>query len=411
MDKIILHCDLNNFYASVEQRLNPDLRGQPIAVCGDPRLRHGIVLAKSEVAKKFGVSTGDTIWQAQNKCPNLIVVPPHYDKYVEFSNEIFSIYTSFTDRVESFGMDECWLDVTGSTTLFGNGEEIAYKIKETVKKQTGLTISVGVSFSKVMSKLGSDMKKPDAITVLSRENFKQKCYDLPVEAMIFVGRQTKKRLNTFGIYTIGQLANLNPKILVDNFGIVGLNLFNNANGCAEEEDVLHYYDSIKPKSVSNGTTTHRDIENIEEAKTVIYSLSEMVATRLRKHNLEANGVSLTIKYPQLSSISRHLALQNPTKCATNIGKIAISLLEEMHSFDSPLRAITVGAINLSESGISQMCFFDSFDEEKNAVLEKSIDEIRKKYGYHSIKRGITMQSDILKDNLHEEDGFTPFKKN
>lgn len=409
MEKIILHADLNNFYASVEQYLNPELRNLAVAVCGDPKQRHGIVLAKSELAKKFGVKTGDTLWQAQNKCKDIIFVPPQFDEYVKFSNRIFDLYTTFTDRVESFGMDECWLDVTNSTSLFGNGKEIADKIREKVKNELGLTVSVGVSFTKVFAKLGSDMKKPDATTVITKENFKTKVWPLPADDMIFVGRKTIRKLNNFGVFTIGDLANAPEKVMLNNFGIVGKILKDNANGISNEEVKL-YYDKAVPKSVSNGTTTFRDIMNLEEAKVVIFALSELVATRLRKHGLCATGISLGIKNTFLSSTSRHTILPFSTQSASTLGKQAIELLKEMHNFQEPLRAITVGAIRLEPATAYQMTFEEGYDDEKMLDLENSIDSIRNKYGYHSIKRGITMQTDLLQKNLHEEDEFEPFKR-
>ena len=407
MDKVILHCDLNNFYASVEEILHPELRGHPFAVCGDPKRRHGIVLAKNQLAKKMNVKTGDTLWEAKAKCPGMLFVAPTFETYVKYSNIVFSIYTEFTDRVESFGMDECWLDVTSSNQLFGSGEEIADKIRQTVKDRTGLTISVGVSFTKVLAKLGSDMKKPDATTVLSRNCFREKCYHLPVSDIIMVGRRTAARLDMLRINTIGDLANANVKMLENNFGIVGKHLWNSANGI-ETEEVQQYQYKRVPKSISNGTTPPRDMKNESDARVVIYALSEMVAMRLRKHNMVANGVSLGIRYTTLNSISRQTTIL-ATSNAEDIAKVAITLLNSMHSFDEPLRSLTVGTFKLEDNSLRQGSFFDNVDERKEN-LDKSIDKIRQKYGYHSIKRGITMQTDLLKTDLHEEDEFQPFKR-
>ena len=221
MPKHVLHCDLNNFYASVAVLLDPSLAGKPVAVCGDPKKRHGIVLAKSMPAKLKGVQTGEAIWQAQKKCPDLVLVAPQYDKYVYYSKKVREIYARYTDRIESFGIDECWLDVTGSTRLFGSPEKIAYEIKEAVKNEIGLTISVGVSFTKVFAKLGSDMKKPDAVTVISPENFKEKIWKLPASEMLYVGRRVAEKLALLNIHTIGELANADRSLLRAHFGIVG----------------------------------------------------------------------------------------------------------------------------------------------------------------------------------------------
>lgn len=404
MDKVILHCDLNNFYASVEQILHPELVGHPIAVSGNPEHRHGIVLAKNQLAKKMNVATGDTLWQAKAKCPDIIFVPPTFGKYVEYSKKVFAIYTEFTDRVERYGIDECWLDVTASTQLFGSGKEIADKIRELVKDRTGLTISVGVSFTKVLAKLGSDMKKPDATTVLTRDCFREKCYHLPASNLIMVGKRTTERLSMLRVYTIGDLARASVKMLENNFGVVGKNLWNYANGVEKEEVNMADYHHV-PKSVSNGTTTPRDIKNEDDAKVVIYALSEHVAMRLRKLNLSANGISLSIRGTDLKWSSRQTTVSN-TSNADDIAKIAISLLNTLHDFSHPLRSITVGTFNLEDGSLKQISLLD-FENDRKAELDKSIDKIRQKYGYHSIKRGIVMDTDLIND-MHEEDGFKPF---
>ncbi|MEG2454505.1 MAG: DNA polymerase IV, partial [Clostridia bacterium] len=288
MDRVILHCDMNNFYASVECVLNPELQGKPVAVCGDPKKRHGIVLAKSQSAKKFGVKTGDAVWQAIKKCPNLIVVAPHHEEYVRYSEIVFKIYTTITDRVESFGIDECWLDVTESIKMFGSGEKIADMLRERVKKETGLTISVGVSFTKIFAKLGSDYKKPDATTVITRENYKQLVWPLPILELLMIGKSSAERLKKLNINTIGDLAKTDRTLLNRHFGIVADKMIDNASGI-EREEVKLYYDNHIPKSVGHGTTTSKDITNVDSAKVVIYALSEMVATRLRKYGLLAGG--------------------------------------------------------------------------------------------------------------------------
>lgn len=230
MDRVILHCDLNNFYASVETILHPEYKGKPIAVCGDPKKRHGIVLAKSQPAKIMGVKTGDTVWQAQQKCPDITIVPPTFREYVKYSDIVFKIYTEYTDRVEHFGMDECWLDVTGSVGLFGDGKKIADTIRKRVYDETGLTISVGVSWTKSFAKLGSDLKKPDATTVISRENYKTVVWNLPVGEMIYIGRSSVSRLKKLNINTLGELANADRALLKQHFGIVGDKLIDAASG-------------------------------------------------------------------------------------------------------------------------------------------------------------------------------------
>lgn len=403
--KTILHCDLNNFYASVEQKLHPEYDGMPLAVCGNPESRHGIVLAKNQLAKKAGVQTGETLWLAKQKCPNIVFVSPHFDEYVKFSKQVFDIYTQFTDRVESFGIDECWLDVTGSERLFGTGEQIANTLREEVKKQTGLTISVGVSFTKTLAKLGSDLKKPDATTVLDEEHYMSIIGDMSPSELIMVGRHTSEKLEKMNIRTIRQLANADRETLRYKFGVIADTLINSAQGI-ETEEVKKYYDVRMPKSVSNGTTTPRDIQNMDEAKIVIYALSEMVALRLRQYNLIASGVSLSIKNPQLEWVSKQVPLSPASASSSIIAKTAIDLLGRMHNFTAPLRAITVGAIRLSDKNNLQLSLFDE-NNEKFDKLEESIDKIRDKYGYSSVKRGLLIDNDLT-GNLHEDDDFRPF---
>lgn len=403
--KTILHCDLNNFYASVEQKLHPEYDGMPLAVCGNPEARHGIVLAKNQLAKKAGVKTGETLWSAKQKCPDIVFVPPHFDEYVKFSKQVFEIYTSFTDRVESFGIDECWLDVTGCERLFGNGKQIADTLRQKVKEQTGLTISVGVSFTKTLAKLGSDLKKPDATTVLDKENYMSVIGDMSPSELIMIGRHTSEKLDKMNIRTIRQLADADRETLRYKFGVIADNMINAAQG-VETEEVKRYYDVRIPKSVSNGTTTPRDIKNLDEAKIVVYALSEMVALRLRQYNLVASGVGLSIKNPQLQWTSKQIPLTPASATSSAIAQKAIELLKQMHQFGTPLRAITVAAIRLSDKNCLQLSLFDE-SENKNDKLEQSLDKIRTKYGYRAVQRGLLVGNDLT-GNLHEEDDFRPF---
>ena len=407
MEKTILHCDLNNFYASVEQKLHPEFDGLPLAVSGNPKVRHGIILAKNQIAKMDGVKTGDAIWQAKQKSPNIVLIPPHFDLYVQHSKQIFEIYTRFTDKVERFGIDECWLDVTGCDKLFGNGKEIADTIRETVKKELGLTISVGVSFTKILAKLGSDLKKPDATTVLEKDKYMEIVGNLPASELIMIGKRTAIKLQKLNIHTIKDLANSDYDMLRQYFGIVGDKMINSARGI-EMEEVKKYYDLHIPKSVSNGTTTPRNIENLEDAKIVIYALSELIAVRLRQFNLIANGIGLYIKNTLLESESFHKKLPYSTSNASDIAGTAISLLENVHNFSEPLRAITIAAIRLENKDNLQFSLFDS-EKEKEEALENTVDKIRTKYGYQSLKRGILLKNDLAV-NLHEEDEFKPFQK-
>lgn len=406
--RTILHCDLNNFYASVELLSRPEFVGLPIAVAGDPEKRHGIVLAKNNEAKACGVATGDTLWQAQGKCPNITFFPPNFREYVKYSAIARSIYKRYTDKVEPFGMDECWLDVTSTLGLFGDGVKIANEIRETVNRETGLTISVGVSFTKVFAKLGSDMKKPDAVTVITKENFRDKIWALPAADMLGVGRKTSKKLELFGVRTIGELACADEHALSIVFGKLARDMISHANGTDREEVLSCVDNSPLPKSVGNGTTTARDITDLDTAKTVIYALSENVATRLRKYGLQASGVSLAIRYATLNGISRQMALPRPTSNAIDLAEGAIKLLLANHSFPNPLRAITVTAFRLDECGVGQIGLFDD-EQDKQARLERAVDNLRTRYGYSTMTRGVVFKNDILDhSNLHEDDDFKPF---
>ena len=410
MDRVILHCDLNNFYASVEQKAHPEYDGMPLAVCGNPEVRHGIVLAKNMLAKAAGVQTGEAIWISRKKCPGIVFVPPHYDEYVRYSKEVFDIYTEFTDRVESFGLDECWLDVTGSLRLFGcDGKALADRIRETVKERTGLTISVGVSFTKVLAKLGSDLKKPDATVLLPRESYMDIIGDMSPSELIMIGKSTSAKLDKLGIRTIRALAAADRDMLRDHFGIIADRMSDAARG-VEKEEVRLYNDRRAPKSVSHGTTTPRDMTTEEDVRIVVYALAELVAMRLRRYGFSAEGVGITVREAAtLSHKSAQCTLPSPTSNAATIAENALALLPKLHTFPSPLRAVSVAATKLSDGSVTQLSLFDSERDEREEKLEKSIDDIRGKYGYKAVKRGLMLKNDLA-NNLHEDDDFLPFKR-
>lgn len=390
----ILHCDLNNFFASVEILLNPELADKFVAVTGDPSSRRGIVLAKNTAAKLRGVKTGEPIWQAKQKCPQLVCVKPHFEYYVHFSNRVRAIYEEYTDLVESFGMDECWLDVTHSK-LFGTPLEIAEKIRREVREKTGLTISVGISFNKTFAKLGSDLKKPDATTVISKENFQEIVWQLDVSEMLFVGARTKQLLNEMGIYTLGQLANADSQALKLRLGAAGESLKNCASGL--DCDPVKSADSKREvKSIGNGTTTLRDMTTYDDAGKVISLLSEMVAARLRDGGFLGGEVHLDVRRNDLSHKTAQMPM-HPSCSAIDISAVACRLLFKVWNCktDKPLRSLTVTATKLVafSQGV-QASLFDS-REEKRQQLECSLDIIRKKFGFNSILRGSSLQSGLV----------------
>ena len=386
MDRVILHCDLNNFFASVETLSHPEFKTVPMAVAGSSEDRRGIILAKNELAKKFGVQTAEPIWQAKRKCPDLVLAKPHHHKYSEYSKKVYEIYMRYTDQVEPFGIDEAWLDVTGSQKLFGNGIKIAEDIKETVKKETGLTISVGVSFNKVFAKLGSDYKKPDAITEITRENFKNIVYPLPVSALLFVGKSTHKKLAEYDIKTIGDIASSGKELLRGILGLRGSELYDYATG-ADTSPVIRCDQWEKPKSIGRGLTFKRNLTSLDEAKTAIVPLAEDVAQRLRAHNMWCNCVSISIKDDALKTISRQCNIEPSTNLGRIISNTAISLLEKNWDFKIPIRMLTVTAMNLSADykGV-QLSLFDNIDTpetentQKLERLETSLDNLKKRFG-------------------------------
>ena len=388
MNENILHCDANNFYASVEMAKNPSLVGKNLAVCGDPEKRHGIILAKSEGAKRLGVKTGQTIREATRLCPDLLLIPPDFPSYVKYSKALFSLYTSYTDRVESFGLDECWLDVSGSHSLFGSSEEIASSLRRRAKEELGLTISVGISFTKVFAKLGSDYKKPDAQTLISRENYKEIAWPLPVEDILMVGEGARTFFKSVGILTIGDLAQANSDLLCAKLGKMGVTLRDWANG-EEDSPVKYYYETRKPESIGNGSTAEKDLLTRDEIIGLITTQSERVATRLRQHKMLAGGVHLSLKSNTMTTRGKQIRIEIPTGSATDIKNHATKLLDALWKEGSslPIRAVTVTAIYLIESGeYVPTTLFETGKEDKHTRLERSIDLIRDKYGFGVIRR-------------------------
>lgn len=407
-DRLILHSDLNNFYASVECVTHPEWREIPLAVAGNPEKRHGVILAKNELAKSKGIKTGDVIWQAKQKEPALLCVPPHFSLYMQYSKQVFDIYTRFTSQVEPFGPDECWLDVTASTKLFGTGSQIADKIRETVKAETGLTCSVGVSFNKVFAKMASDLRKPDATTVVTRVNFRSVLWQLPVGDMLMVGKKTAQKLNKLNIFTVGDLANADRGMLRSHFGIVGERLHDNACGM-DGEPVREYWGSREEKSIGHGMTATHDLGTYAEAEALITYLCDKVAYRMRKAGVRGKGVSLGLRSFELHHLSRQKLLPVETCASADIREAAFELLHESWQENIPLRTITVAVFALSHDGAVQMSLFDSRKTERAESLEKAIDELRKKYGEDIVYRAGIPGADFIYDKNDDED-FLPFKR-
>lgn len=393
---------MNNFFATVECRGREDLVGKPVAVGGDSEARHGIVLAKNYEAKSYGIRTGESILEARRKCPKLVILPPHYEEYVKVSKAARKIYSDYTDRIESFGIDECWLDVTDSEYLFGNGARIADEIRERVKRELDVTVSVGVSFNKVFAKLGSDFKKPDATTVISRGNFKTLVWSLPAEELLFVGRSTKSRLGMLGIFTIGDLANADGDLLVRCLGKNGLMLQNFALG-RDSAPVLQKDTFYTVKSVGNSTTTPRDLNTLREAEIVFAVLCESVAVRLRAEGKKCRTVQISVRGSDLSWYSRQCKVE-PTFSEREIYNAALKLYIK-ESNGRTVRSLGVCGADLCSEHDEQISIFDgeTVGRARLEVLEKTTDSIRARFGKYAIRRGLMLEDRLLSGFCPHED--------
>ncbi len=391
-ERVILHCDLNSFFASVELLDKPTLRDVPVAVCGDPKSRHGIILAKNEPAKKMGVKTAETLWQARKKCPALVLLPPHHRLYEEYSRRVNEIYDRFTDLVEPFGIDESWLDVTGSLHLFGgDGKALADRIRAAIREETGLTVSVGVSFNKVFAKLGSDMKKPDATTVIPAEGWQSMVWPLPLGDMLFAGRTATETLRKYGVETVGQLAACDPALPEQLLGKMGLQLWQYANGM-DKSPVKPRHAAEPVKSVGNGTTFPQNLVRWEQLRAGLLPLCDSVATRLRQQGLYAGGVSLSIKDASFKTVSRQIRLDAPTHLMRDIHRTAMQLAGQLWKPPTPVRAMTVTALYVTEDGdaFRQLDLLGGAAQERSQRQEKlegTMDAIRRKYGRGAIAFG------------------------
>ena len=396
MDRVIIHSDANCFYASVEMLYHPEFAGKPLAVGGDPEARHGIVLTANYIAKKHGVKTGMALWRARQACPDVIFVPPRMDLYLKFSSMLREIYGEYTDKIEPYGCDEAWLDVSDSISLKGDGRKIADEISARVKKELGITVSEGISWNKIYAKLGSDYKKPDAITEFNRENYKSLIWKLPASDLLYVGRSTNRTLSKYGIHTIGDLACTDPDFLLKTLGKMGLVIHSFANGWDESPVATEGY-SAPIKSIGNSTTTPRDLENDLDVQIIFMALAESVSTRLRKHGFKCNTVAISIRDNSLYHFSRQMHLREPTDITDEIMNAAMELFRNNYDWSHPIRSLGVRGADLVTADIPvQMSLF--MNEEKRAKqekMDKAVDEIRRRFGYFSIQRAFMYQDKIL----------------
>ena len=396
--RTILHSDLNNFYASVECLRNPEIRNFPVVVVGSKEDRHGIVLAKNMIAKGYGVKTGDVYWEAKQKCGGtLIEVQADFSTYINVSREVRKIYEDYADRIEAYGIDECWLDVSSSLKLFGNGREIAEIIRERIKKEIGLTVSIGVSWNKIFAKLGSDMKKPDAVTEITPENYKTKVWTLPVEDLLYVGRATQQKLNRIGIKTIGDLAQADEQTLVNLLGKWGSYLHTFANG-KDESPVTKIGEEESIKSIGNSLTVYRDLMDDNDVEPVIYLLADSVCARMREAGLnKARTVHVYARANNLVGYQKQGKLPRPSGTVHDVAKTAFKLFKEVYPWEKPVRSLGISVSGFLFGNEQLDLFGDLEKDEKQKRLDNAIDKLRAKYGNNIIQAAIVYNDPKLKD--------------
>lgn len=404
VQRTILHSDMNCCYASIEHLHHPELQGKPLAVGGDPESRHGIILTADYHSKKYGVKTGMTLWQAKQLCPEINIVPPRMDLYLRFSRMAHEIYAEYTDKQEAYGIDESWLDVTESVDIKGDGYEIAREISNRIKSELGITVSIGVSFNKIFAKLGSDYKKPDAITTMYEEEFRTKAWNLPAGDLLYVGRSTSRKLQRYGIYTIGDIAKADENFLISILGKMGSVLWAFANGY-DDSPVKAEHAKAPIKSVGNSTTTPRDLICDEDVKIIIYAMAESVAARLRENGFRCRVVEISIRDSELISFTRQRKISNATNITEEIAKEAYALFRENYNWSNPIRSVGVrGAELVNDYYWEQLeLFVDAEKREKQMKVDEAVDDIRRRFGYYSIQRGLMYQDKILSAVNAKED--------
>ena len=391
MGRVILHCDANSYYASVECLYNPAIRDKPVAVAGSVEDRHGIILTRNPLARRYGVKTGEAIWQAKQKCPQLVCVPPDYPLYVRFSGKMRAIYEQYSPRVESFGLDEAWIDLSAPGMTLEHGARIADEIRLHIRSELGITVSVGVADNKIFAKLGSDIKKPDAVTLLSPQMYAQRVYPLPAGALLYVGPSTQRRLAQIGVTTIGDLARCDPLLLRRLFGKNGLTLSAFARG-EDRSPVMPVDHRAAIKSVGNSTTPPHDLTCMDDVRCILYLLSESVAARLRESGLRARCISISARTTELVTCSRQVTLPRPTCLSGEIGRMALALFEENLRGSFPLRSMGLSCSMLTADNEPVQLDFTGDEQRRmqRETLERSIDDLRRRYGHQIVRRGVVL---------------------
>lgn len=405
MERVILHSDCNCFYASVECLYHPEIRGKPVAVGGEPEHRHGIILTKNGNAKKYGVKTGETLWQAKQKCPDLVIIPPNYPLYQRFSQMARKIYLEYTDRVEPFGIDESWLDVTGSAKMCGDGEKIAGEINRRIKEELGITVSVGVSWNKIFAKLGSDYKKPDAVTVITKDNYRDIVWPLPVEDLLYVGHATKRKLNGIGTHTIGELANTPQQYLHARFGKWGDVLHDFSNGL-DITPVAKYDSTRAVKSIGNSTTTIRDLKNSQDVKMILFVLAESVGRRMREQGFKGRSLTVSVRDNQLFTVMKQCKFEKFTNISSEIAEKSFWLFRQFYHWLNPIRSIGISVSDFEHDSVPIQT--DLFSDERQRIrlehLDSTVDVLKRRFGNYCIQRAALLTEPSLT-------GFNPKDEN
>ena len=397
MSRFILHSDLNNFYASVECLYNPHIRNKAVVVVGDHEKRHGIVLAKNYIAKSYGIKTGDTLWEAKQKCgEELVCQKVNFPLYIRISKLVKDIYKEYTDRVENFGIDEAWLDISKLAHSMEEAKKIADEIRVRIISEIGLTVSIGVSFNKIFAKLGSDLKKPNATTVISEDNFKALVWPLPIEELLYVGRATRQKLYKLNINTIGDLAACNPQMLKMQLGKMGNTLWRFANGLDDSEVTLTSNPN-EIKSIGNSTTCPKDLTTIDEVEAVLYILADNISERMHSKNLHCSEVALYVKDNTLQSFERQKAIKCPTNLSGVIARTALDIFKDNYTWQNTVRAIGIRVSGFNKNQVQCNLFVDESLDKKKETLERTIETIRQRFGYDSIKRASIINHPPLMD--------------
>ncbi|MCL2820883.1 MAG: DNA polymerase IV [Oscillospiraceae bacterium] len=393
MDKRIVLSDLNACYASIEIARRPELRGKPVAVCGNVEERHGIVLAKSDLAKRYGIKTGMVRWQAMRLCPGLVTVPPNIDLYRQVTNRVREIYSEYSNLRDDFSIDESWIDLTG-TCRTGKEIKLAHEIKERLKTETGLTASMGLSWNRVFAKLGSDIAGPDSVAEITRSNMKKVVWPLPVQVLMGVGRATTHGLSEMGIGTIGELAAANPDILKRRFGKNGTVLYAFANGI-DTTPIKEEGTGLPVKSLGNSTTAARDMVCDEDVRIILMTLAESVAMRLREEKFKAYVIQISLRTTDLRWLIHERKIKRPTDITHDILDISFSLYKDIRLL--PLRGVGIRVSTLvpADEPEQMNLFEDEKRHDNKRTIDRAVDKIREDFGYHSIQRGLTKLDEQL----------------